>query len=580
MMKRNKSFSCPALLLVLFQMLLAFLHQVKKIKKMFLNKIKRFLIKQQCCCIDEKVEDSKCDFVTNDPYCNHCCKNPSCHIQCFFQVALFHREPLFVKVIVENTIGTNIKFYIIIIMSSIMNQKIEKSEKKHIYFVGIGGAGTSVLARLYRSQGNKVSGSDNGDEFYTTTLEKEGIKIYKNFDKKNVPKNVNFVVHSTAFDDSNVEVAEVKKLGMKTLSYPEALGELTKNFFTIAVCGTHGKTTTTALLTHSLIACEKNPTAIVGAPVTGWEKGGFREGGKDFLVFEADEYQNKLAFYHPNAVILTSLDYDHPDFFPDFEEYKKVFVDFVKKIPAQGILVACGNDRDVLEVAKEAKCRVITYGTKYNFDVHLIDRKMVNGKQKIEVSYDGKIYILTTNLFGLHNALNVVASWIMSFILTGNAELSGQGVAEFLGTKRRLEKKGEFNKALLFDDYAHHPEEIRATLSTLRENFPGKKLIVAFHPHTFSRTKALLDNFARMLDMADQVIVLDIYGSARETQGGVSAKNLVDEINQGIQKKAFNLKDIKELVKFMQENLTEKDVFVTLGAGDIYKVYEILKKRD
>lgn len=180
------------------------------------------------------------------------------------------------------------------------------------------------------------------------------------------------------------------------------------------------------------------------------------------------------------------------------------------------------------------------------------------------------------NLLGLHNALNAVAGWTMSFLLTGYTELNNQGVANFLGTKRRLEKMGELDGALLYDDYAHHPEEIRATLNTLRETFPNKRIVAAFHPHTFTRTKALLDSFARMLDIASEVIVLDIYGSAREEQGGVSAQDLVNEINQGIQKKAINLKDVEELAKFMKNNLTEDEVFVTLGAGDIYKVYDII----
>ncbi len=451
-------------------------------------------------------------------------------------------------------------------------------KKLNIYIIGIGGAGTSALARLYKSQGHNVSGSDDGDGFYTKSLEKEGIKVFNSFDVKNIPDKINFAVHSTAFDDSNVEIAEIKKRKIKLLPYSEALGKETKSFFTIAVCGTHGKTTTTSFTAHALISCQKDPTVIVGAPVIGWNTGGFRKGSEEFLVIEADEYQNKLALYHPSSVILTSLDFDHPDFFKDFDEYKKVFVDFVKRIPPQGFLIAYGDDRDVLDVARKASCKVITYGTKHNTDVHIIKRKIIKEKQWIEFSYDNKVYDITINLFGLHNALNAIASWAMAFVLTGYSELSGKGVSEFLGTKRRLEKKGFFENALLIDDYAHHPEEIRATLSTLREAFPEKRVVAAFHPHTFSRTKALLEGFARTLDLANEVVVLDIYGSAREEQGGVSAQDLVDEINQGIQNKASNLKDVKELAKFMKENLTEDDVFVTLGAGDIYKVYDLIKE--
>lgn len=453
-------------------------------------------------------------------------------------------------------------------------KNLEKKQK--IHFVGIGGAGTSVLARLYKYWGNEVSGSDEDDGFYTKSLKDEGIKVYNKFNTKNISKELDLVIYSTAFNTNNLEISEAKKKGIKTLSYPEALGEITKNFFTIAVCGTHGKTTTTGFLAHCLSACKKDPTAIIGAPVINWKNSGFLAGKGDLFVFEADEYQNKLSFYFPNVVILTSIDYDHPDFFENFAEYKKVFADFIEKIPKQGYLIACGNDRDVLDVIKKAKCQVITYGTKYNLDVHLIERKTENSKQKIEFSFKGEVYKIETHLLGLHNALNAVASWITSFLITGYVELSKKGIYDFAGTKRRLENKGIFNGAILFDDYAHHPEEIRATLSTLRENFSQKRIIVAFHPHTFSRTKILLDSFARMLDLADKIIVLDIYGSAREKQGGVSSQELVDEINQGIQNKASNLKNIEELANFMRKNLTENDVFVTLGAGDIYKVYDLL----
>lgn len=452
-----------------------------------------------------------------------------------------------------------------------------KKQLLNIYIIGIGGAGTSALARLYHSWGRSVSGSDDGDDFYLADLKKEGILIHHQFSVKNIPDHIDLVIHSIAFDDSNPEIAEIKKRGIKLLTYAEALGVLTKEFFTIAVCGTHGKTTTTALTTHTLTACEKNPTAIVGAPVIGWEHGGTQSGGKEFLVIEADEYKNKLAEIYPSAVILTSIDFDHPDYFKDFEAYKKVFIDFIERIPRYGQLVACVNDRDVSTVIKNAHCQITTYGTKENADAQIIMREIIEEKQKIEILYKNKNYFITINLFGLHNALNAVAAWLMSFILTGNEKLSSVGVSQFIGTKRRFEKKGELNDAILYDDYAHHPEEIRVTLNTLREVFPEKKIIAAFHPHTFSRTKALLVEFARTLELADQVIILDIYGSARENkeENKVSAQDLVNEINQDIQEKAINLKDIKELAKFMKNTLNKDYVFVTLGAGDIYKVYDI-----
>lgn len=304
-------------------------------------------------------------------------------------------------------------------------------KKLNIYIIGIGGAGTSALAQFYKSRGYNVSGSDDGDGFYDTPLQKEGIKIFKIFAIENIPKEIDFAVYSTAFNDSNLEIAEIKKRNIKLVSYPEALGKVTKEFYTIAVCGTHGKTTTTGFTAHALISCQKDPTVIVGAPVIGWSLGGFHKGGDEFLIIEADEYQNKLAHYHPNYAILTSIDFDHPDFFKDFDEYKKAFIDFVKRISSDGFLVAFGDDRDVIDIARKANCKVITYGTKHSVDVHITERKLIKDKQKIKFTYENKEYEITINLLGLHNALNAVASWVMSFVLTGYTELSNQGVANF-----------------------------------------------------------------------------------------------------------------------------------------------------
>jgi UDP-N-acetylmuramate--alanine ligase len=464
-------------------------------------------------------------------------------------------------------------------MSSTKKQFNMKSLKpQNIYFIGIGGAGTSALARLLHSWGKNVSGSDEGDDFYLADLKKDGILIHHQFKAENIPTEVELVIYSAVFDDSNLEIQTAKNRGLKLLTYAEALGELTKQFFTIAVCGTHGKTTTTALTTFALAGAEKNPTAIVGAPVIGWEFGGARSGGKEFLVIEADEYKNKLAQIHPLAVILTNLDFDHPDYFKNFTEYQQVFIDFIQRIPRHGQLVACADDKDVLNIIKQANCSITTYGSQEEADAQIIQREINGNKQKIEVLYQEKTYFLEINLFGLHNALNAVGAWLMSFLLSGEAISSADGLNNFLGTKRRLEKKGQIGKKQVdfFDDYAHHPEEIRATLKTLRELYPTRKIIAAFHPHTFSRTKALLTEFARALDLADEVIVLDIYGSAREKleDNQVSAQDLVNEINQNIQTKAKNLADIIALKKFILENLEDENVFITLGAGDIYKVYD------
>jgi UDP-N-acetylmuramate--alanine ligase len=443
-----------------------------------------------------------------------------------------------------------------------------------IYIVGIGGAGTSALAQIYHEKGFEVSGSDDGDSFYIGNLRKSDIKIFDNFDELHLSEDIDLVVHTTAIKKNNIELQSARELNLNIKNYPEAVGELTKQYKTIAVCGTHGKTTTTALTTYGLIGAKLQPTALVGSKISEWGSGAY-VGGEEYFVLEADEYQNKLAFYNPFGVILTSVDFDHPDFFEDFEGYKKVFADFVTRIPKNGFLVACGDDDDVRDVALSAKTQVFFYGEKELNNCRIIQRETIVQGQKITVEFRNQKYEIKTQLFGLHNANNVVASWLASFLISNNATKSAQGVWQCSGTARRFEKKGLLNGAVLIDDYAHHPKEIEATLKTAKEVFQDKNIIVAFHPHTFSRTKALLDEFATSLSLADEVIVLDIFASARETTGNITSQDLVDKIRCD---KKQNIHNIEDLANWMENNLTENDVFITMGAGDIYKVYDLIKK--
>lgn len=447
----------------------------------------------------------------------------------------------------------------------------------NIYIVGIGGAGTSALAKVYHQRGHDVVGSDIGDGFYTKNLEKLDIRVYKSFDKNHITDGIDLVVHSTAINDKNVEIQAAQSKKINTITYPEAIGRLTKKIRTAAVCGTHGKTTTAALLAHAFIETKLKTTAIVGSQVIGWDSGAY-VGGDDCLVIEADEYQNKLALYEPCCVILTSIDYDHPDFFPDFNSYKKVFEDFLNRSQSYGCIVACGDDPDVVEVTKKLQKNIIYYGTGKNNEYQITSRDISETGQVIHVKTMNEEFDLFTRLHGEHNAKNALAAWITASRRSNDKEAARIGIGKCKGTSRRFESRGELGGALLIDDYAHHPEEIRATLGAAREVFPKKKIIVAFHPHTFTRTKALLTQFAQALDLADQVIVLDIYGSARETKGDVSAMSVVDEVNKLSKKKAQHIPTVHELAPWMKRNLTKKDAFFTIGAGDIWQVYDELEK--
>lgn len=450
---------------------------------------------------------------------------------------------------------------------------------QNVYIVGIEGGGTSALARLYHERGAHVSGSDDGDGFYGDSLKSAGITVHQGFDALHVPAVVDCAIRSTAFGEDNPEIVELLDRGIPVLTYPEALGKIIREHYGVAVCGTHGKTTTTGFLTHAMIGAGRDPSAIVGAPVVGWD-GGTRVGSGQELIFEADEYQNKLALYDPQSVIFTSCDYDHPDFFPDFDSYMDAFRDFVARIPSIGFLVANADDADVMHISKSASCSVVTTGSTDAADCQLLERSQMSDHQTVTLQYKKQKYTITTSLPGLHNAVNAMNAWLLTVLITGNIDGATAGIATFSGTARRFQQRGQHNGALLIDDYAHHPSELKVTLRTARELYPDRRLIVAFHPHTFSRTAVLLENFARALEVADIPIVIDIYGSARENHGGVSSYDMVDAINQGIDDKAQYIPSIEELAQWARDNLTQNDIFLTCGAGDIWKVHNLIGTTD
>ena len=447
------------------------------------------------------------------------------------------------------------------------------SQVKKIYFIGIKGAGMAAVAEMLSVRGIEVCGSDTEEKFFTDEiLKKNNIRYFEKFATENIPADADLIVYSTVYNEkNNPELVEATKRNLKKLSYPEVLGELFREKIGIAVCGTHGKTTTTAILAEALRVAGADPVAIVGSQVINWEGSSLAGKGK-YFVAEADEYQNKLKYYDPFAVILTSVDWDHPDFFPTSEEYFKVFSDFLARIPRHGFLVAWGDSSNVLEVAKSAKCEVIKYGFGEDNDLNI---KKHGAEFKLRFR-GNNLGFFRTKLVGEHNILNAAAAIVTAYKLNADLEKVREAVANFAGTSRRFEYVGERNGAILVDDYAHHPEEIKATLKAAWETYPDKNIITVFHPHTFTRTKALLQDFAQSFNDADKVIVIDIYGSAREVQGGVSSKDLVDLINKYDRGKAEYIPTIEEVVSFLKDKINNQDVVISMGAGDVWKVTDNL----
>jgi len=457
---------------------------------------------------------------------------------------------------------------------------VDLSKIKKIYFIGIKGSGMVALVEIFERRGFKVTGSDTKEKFFTEEILKKKlfVKYHEGFDAKHITNDIDLVIYSTAYNEKNNEEFKAAKYKMISMvSYPEMLANLFNEKYGIAVCGTHGKTTTTAMLAEIFKVAGLDPTAVVGSLVRQW-RGSALVGRSEFMIIEADEYQNKIGLYKPQAAILTGADWDHPDFFPTFEEYKKTFENFVVKIPRHGFLVVCGDRSETLEIAKSAKCKVISYGFNNGADLKIVSYEIREGKQFFSISSkEKKLGDFEIMLPGRHNILNAAAAIAMAHQFNAKMEKVREALANFEGTSRRFEYIGQRNGAILIDDYGHHPEEIKATLQAAREFFPKRRIWCVFHPHTFTRTKALLSEFAQSFEDADKVIVLDIYGSAREVQGGVHSKDLV-ELAKKYHRSVEYISTIPEVVEYLGDKINKEDLIIAMGAGNVWEVVDKLKE--
>jgi UDP-N-acetylmuramate--alanine ligase len=455
---------------------------------------------------------------------------------------------------------------------------LDLSKIKKIYLVGIKGSGMVALAEILCRRGFSVTGSDTHEEFFTDDIlrKKLYIKFHEGFSADHITSDIDLVVYSTAYNEKNNEEFKAAKFkNIEMISYPQLIGLLFGQKYGIAVCGTHGKTTTTAMLAEIMKTAEFDPTAVVGSLVKQW-RGSALVGKSEFMIIEADEYQNKLSFYFPQAVILTSADWDHPDFFKTYDEYKNAFIAFVQKIPRHGFLVVCGDRSETLEIAKTAKCKVISYGFGGGNNLRIKDYELVKGKQLFKLSLNGKnIGDFEMEIPGKHNVLNAAGAAAMALQFNAKPDKVREALVKFEGTSRRFDYIGERNGAILIDDYGHHPEEIKATLRAAREFFPKRRIWCVFHPHTFTRTKALLSDFAQSFEDADRVIVLDIYGSAREVQGGVHSKDLVEKASY-YHKNVEYIPTIDEAVDYLKDQIGREDLVIAMGAGNVWEVAEKL----
>lgn len=455
---------------------------------------------------------------------------------------------------------------------------------KHFYLIGIKGVGMTMLAQFLKKLGKDVSGSDISDVFMTDRiLKEEGIKVFKGFKAERIPKEAVIIYSSAYSSENNVEV-KAAQLFKKALvvNYAQAIGSVFSHYKGIAVCGSHGKTTTSAWLGFVLEKLGLSPNVLVGAVVP--QLGGSALLGKsDYFIAEADEYQNKLQYFLPHGIILNNIEYDHPDFFKTKASYYQVFADFVAKLKVNGFLVANYEDREIRKLLSLTKSKIITYAISDNLgkdvkQVSLLAHSLHQDDkfQYFKVNDLGEFKI---RLFGRHNVLNALAVLASALALGIEPQEAKSALALFEGTARRAQLLGEYRGVKIFDDYGHHPTEIKATIRAFRERYKNNRLVVLFHPHTYTRTKALFKDFLTSFDEADILGVLSIYGSAREKQGGISSLELVNEISKRKIKQVKYLADFNQASDWLKKDLKKGDILVLLGAGDVFRVGEMLLKK-
>lgn len=464
----------------------------------------------------------------------------------------------------------------------IINNMIPISQAQKIYLIGIKGVGMTALAQLLKGRGKQVWGSDTAEHFFTeAVLNRAGIEFEEEFATKHLERSIDLVVYSSAYNLEHLEVKAALAKKIPVLNYAEALGQLTQDYQGIAVCGSHGKTTTTAMLAHILKSANLSPSAVVGSSVPQFE-GNALIGSGELLVFEADEYQNKFQYFSPHAAVLTSIEWDHPDFFPSAEEYLETFVAFLKKIPTDGFVVACYDSANVKKAVAEAGLQpeqVVTYGLQAGY-IQMIRMWLDEGRWHFSAQageeYLGEFWL---KLIGSHNVANALAAIACAKRLGVDLEVIRTALASFEGTARRFEIKGKLTNAVtVVDDYGHHPSEILSTLKAARAFYPYKKIRCIFQPHTFSRTQALLTDFGKCFTEADEVIIIDTYASARERSGEVTSSVLVEEIKKSHSNVVYK-PTIDEAAEYLITTASRSDLVLTMGAGDIWQVGEKLIKQ-
>ena len=451
-----------------------------------------------------------------------------------------------------------------------------KSRKKKVHFIGVGGIGMSGIAEILISSGYTVSGSDIAESDTTRRLAGLGAAISYGHKEENL-QNADVVVVSSAIDEKNPEIQAARKSKVPIIQRAEMLGELMKMKTSIAIAGTHGKTSTTSMIATIVHHCDLDPTIIIGGKVDALG-GNAKLGQGDFLIAEADESDKSFLVLPSTIAIVTNIDNDHLNNYGTLSNIKDAFVEFINRIPFYGQAILCGDDENVKSILPRLKKPYVTYGLSPQSDLQARNLEFSTFGSDFEVWQEEKLLgRARCNVPGKHNVLNALAAIATGMEIGLTFDQASKGLAQFKGVRRRFELKGEAAGVKVFDDYGHHPTEIKATLAAARKAWGGR-IVTCFQPHRYSRTQDCYEDFVKAFDDADVVYVSDIYPAGEAPIMGISSEKLAEDIRQHGHKSVEYVTDVKNAVGKIAPHLQKGDLFITLGAGNIYSTGEQLLK--
>lgn len=453
---------------------------------------------------------------------------------------------------------------------------LDFSNPIHVYFMGIGGISMSGLAEILLDQGFTISGSDMKESALTTQLSAKGVKIYYGQIAENITSDIDLVVYTAAIREDNEEWKAAKEAGIPMLTRAQLLGQIMDNYNnSIAVSGTHGKTTTTSMISQVLLESQTDPTITVGGILSAID-GNLRVGNSDVFISEACEYTNSFLNFRPKYSIILNVEAEHLDFFKDLDDVRNSFRKFAANTRTDGATIINGEIENYEEIVSDLPQTVLTYGFNSNFDFYAedicFDEKACG---MFTAMHQGKpLMKVHLNVPGMHNISNALATIALAYLMKLKEEEVLLGLRKFGGANRRFQYKGNLDGITIIDDYAHHPTEIQATLDAAK-NYPHKRLILVFQPHTYTRTQAFLHEFADVLSRADILVLADIYAAREKNIIGISSKDLLSLVKEkGTE--CYYFPSFEEIEKFLLKNCINGDLLITMGAGNVVEIGETL----